>query len=140
MADTAVEKAVGYVTIAIVGGLIAVIALTGVTLAASPLAFVLVPAGILGVFCGQDWIKEKLLTFEFEGDALGWLQKLYGSEKLEGALVKGDQECRKTVTDTIEQAMKGVRLQFDRLIAKARDEVLRRYGLLDKLSRLPAGR
>lgn len=139
LANTAVEKAVGYVTIAIVGGLIAVIALTSVTLAASPLAFVLVPAGILGVGLGQDWIKKKLLTFEFEGDALGWLQKLYGREKLEGALAKGDQECRKAVTDTIEQAMKGVRLQLDRLIAKARDEVLRRYGLLDKLSRLPAG-
>lgn len=140
LADKAVGVAVQLVTWAIVGGLIAVIALTGVTLAASPLAFVLVPAGIFGVFCGQDWIKEKLLTFEFEGDALGWLQKLYGSDSLENALSKGDVECQKAVADVIEVAMKDVRVQLDALIAAARDEVLRRYGLLDKLSRLQTRR
>lgn len=140
LAVKAVDLAVQLVTWAIVGGLIAVIALTGVTLAASPLALVLVPAGIFGVFCGQDWIKEQVLTYEFEGDALGWLQTLYSRDKLEEALAKGDQECREAVTDTIEQAMKDVRIQLDALIATARDEVLRRYGLLDKLSRLPGGR
>ena len=140
LANTAVEKAVGYVTVAIIGGLLAIIALTSVTIAASPLAVFLVPAGIFGVFCGQDWIKEKLLTFAFEGDALKYLQKIYSSEKLDEALAKGDKECRKEITETIEQITKGVRLQLDRLVGTARDEVLRRYGLLDKLSRLSGNR
>jgi hypothetical protein len=135
LAATAVEKAVGYVTVAIVGGLLLVIAATSVTLAATPLAFLLVPAGIVGVFAGRDWIKEKLLTFEFEGDALGWLQRLYGRDKLEEALANSDLECRSAVAAAIDRAMKEVRLQLERLTAKARDEVLRRYGLLDKLSK-----
>ena len=85
----------------------------------------------------RDYVKDKLLVFEFEGDSLGWLQKLYDTEKLEKALSKGDEECRKAITDVIEVAMKDVRVQLDALIAAARDEVLRRYGLLDKLSSLP---
>jgi len=136
LADKAVFSAVQLVSWAIVGGLALVIAATSVTLAASPLAVLLVPAGIVGVLAGRDWIKQKLLTFAFEGDTLKWLQRIYGRDKLEEALAKGDHECRMAVANAIEQAMKGVRAQLDQLVAKARDEVLRRYGLLDKLSRL----
>ena len=136
LADTAVETAVGYITIAIIGGLAVVIAATSVTLLSSPLALLALPvAG--GLWMARDYVKDKLLVFEFEGDSLGWLQKLYDTEKLEKALSKGDEECRKAITDVIEVAMKDVRVQLDALIAAARDEVLRRYGLLDKLSSLP---
>jgi molecular chaperone DnaK len=138
LATTALEKAVSYITFAIIGGLMLVIAATEVTLLASPLALLALPiAG--GLWMARDYVKEKLLTFEFEGDVLGWLHKLYGTEKLENALSKGDEECRKAITDVIEVALKDVRVQLEALIAAARDEVLRRYGLLDKLSRLPTG-
>ncbi len=136
LADAAVRDAVIKVTAAILGALFAVIMLTSVTLAATPLAFLLVPAGIAGVWMGKDWIKEKVVTTDFSGDKLKTLQGLYGINKLDEALTKGDEDCRKAVADVIEVAMKGVRVQLEALIASARDEVLRRYGLLDKLSRL----
>lgn len=134
LANTAVETAAGYVTVAIVGGLAVVIAATSVTLAASPLALLALPV-VGGLFAARGYIREKLLTFDFSGDNVEWLQRLYGTKKLEAALLEGEQKCRKAVATAIEEAMKRDRVQLDALIAAARDEVLRRYGLLDQLSR-----
>ena len=136
LANTAVEKAVGLVTVAIIGGLVAVIAATSVTISASPLAVLVLPV-IGGLYLARDYIKEKLLAFEFSGDALEWLQKLYGKAKLNEALNKGDEECRDAVRSVTQKALEDVRQQLDSLVSSARDEVLRRYGLLDKLSSLP---
>ena len=137
LASEAVLQAAGLVSGAIVIGLIAVIALTSVTLAASPLVFI-VPFIAGGIWLAEDIVKRKLLAYQFEGEALEWLQKLYSLDKLEAALSKGEAECQKVVMDTVAEAMVGVRGQLEPLMKEALDEVRRRYGLLDRLSQIPS--
>ena len=135
LADAAVLKAVGYVTVATLGGLTAVIALTSVTIAASPLAF-LVPFLALGIYAARDKVKKLLLDYKFEGEGLEWLQRLYSRNKLEEALRKGEIECREAISAAITEAMKGVRVTLNPLVDDALREVIRRYGLLDRLSKI----
>lgn len=136
LANTAVEQAVFFVSAAIVGGLLLVIAATSVTLAATPLAFILVPAGIIGVFGGKDWMKKQLMTHDFSDDTLSWLQKLYSKEDLDKALKKGEEQCRSAVLEAVEDAMKDVRIKLDVLVNGAKEEVFRRFGLLESLSKM----
>jgi hypothetical protein len=135
LAAYAVRSAVQLVTWSIVASLALIIAATAVTLAASPLALLALPAAG-GVYLARDWVKKQLLEFAFEGDALVWLQRIYGKDKLDEALAKGDSKCRESVANAIEQQMASVREQLNQLLIKARDEVLRRYGLLEKLSNI----
>jgi len=135
LAGSAVSQAAGLVSGAIVVGLFAVIAATGVTMAASPLVF-LVPFLAAGVFMNKQYVKEQLLEYEFKGNALEWLQKLYSEDRLEESLSKGESECQSMVMDTVAEAMNGIRAEMDPLMNDALEEVRRRYGLLDRLSQI----
>ena len=138
LANEVVRKAAGFMTGAMVGGLMIVIAATPVTFAASPFAFVAVPLA-LGIYGAKGRIKRKLLTHDFHGESLKWLKRLYSDNKLAEALRNGEIECRVAILEAISDAMKGVRATLDPLVDDARREVLKRFGLLDRLSKINWG-
>jgi molecular chaperone DnaK len=135
LANEAVRKAAGFLTGAIVGGLVLVIAATHVTLAATPLAFLAVPLA-LGIYGAKGQIKRKLLTHNFRGDSLKWLKRLYSEHKLAEALKDGEIECRVAVLEAVNATMKDARATLDPVVDDARKEALRRFGLLDRLSKI----